>query len=155
MHLPRTICHPRSHLQVMGHHQPNRLERLWIMLWEKCISERLTLFCNSSLMLSIDGSEENYLTFLGRAHIFSNPCTPPQVDTSQGLLNLTSAASPSPAFHLGALPQPTCWFVPGPCGIKKGQLMSTHRPAAHLYKWRFAGTDTSITLKLLGGMGVG
>ena len=37
----------------------------------------LTLFC-SSLMLSIDGSEENYLTFLGQeVLVFGNPSTPP------------------------------------------------------------------------------
>ena len=104
------------------------------MILEEFISERLTLFCNSSLMLSIDGSEENYLAFLGHPLIFSNPSTPPQMDTSQRLLSLAPAASPSLAFHLGALPQTTCWCVPGLCGLKKGQLMSTHKPAAHLYK---------------------
>ena len=77
----------------------------------------LTQFCNS-LMLSIDGSEENYLTFLGQdVLVFGNPSTSPRVDPFLRLQSLAPAANPSPAFHLGFLSpafmsECLCWENP-------------------------------------------
>lgn len=70
--------------------------------------ERLTLFCNYFLMLSIDGSEYNHLTLppkvLKHLLLFSNPSAPLQADPSQASTSGSSRASARPALPQGPFP---------------------------------------------------
>lgn len=95
-------------------------------------------------MLSIDGSEDNYLTFLGQdILVFGNPSTPPLVDPSLRLRSLAPAAHPSPAFYLGCLSPAfmlgcPCWenspssTLLGPAGLTYPRRLFVH---SQLFIW--------------------
>ena len=60
-------------------------------------------------MLSVDGSEDNYLTFLGQDILVSgNPSTPPLVDPSLRLQSLVLQHTQVQHSTWDACPQPSC-----------------------------------------------
>lgn len=89
---------------------------------EEYILERLALFCSSSLMLSIDGSKRlpdpPGTCSPEKPCMFSNPNTPPQVDTCLGLLSQAALEQPhgrhsaSGPSQVGQHSPLADWFVP-------------------------------------------